>query len=92
LLRILGAGASGEAYNVGSEHPVSIAELAQQVGAASGVNTPVRIHGANRVETPPPRYIPDTLKARRELGLSEYTALPAALLKTFQWSRSAAAL
>jgi len=92
LLRILGSGAAGQAYNVGSENPVSIAALAQQVVAAAGTGVPIAVQTPVASDPPPPRYVPDTLKARRELGLAEYTPLNTALLKTIQWSRSTMAL
>ncbi len=92
LLRIAATGQSGQSYNVGSERAVSIAELAGQVAHAAGSVTPVRIHKPTIDPTPPPRYVPDTRRAREELGLAEYTSLSEALLKTIHWSRSAAAL
>lgn len=92
LLRIASSGQSGKAYNVGSEHAVSIAHLAKQVASAAGSATPTRIHKPASDLAAPPRYVPDTRCAREELGLAEYTPLPEALLKTIHWSRSAAAL
>lgn len=92
LLHILGFGASGQAYNTGSQHAVSIAELAKQVVDASGTQVPIHIHKPappDAAAQPAPRYVPDTRKARLELGLAEYTSLDDALLKTIQWSRSA---
>lgn len=88
LLRILGSGAAGQAYNVGSEHSVSIADLARQVIDAAGTKNLIKIQ-LPAASGRPPRYIPDTGKARHELGLAEYTPLNAALLKTLHWSRLA---
>jgi dTDP-glucose 4,6-dehydratase len=92
LLRIAASGQSGQAYNVGSERAVSIAELAAQVAHAAGSTAPIRIHNPGSDKAAPPRYVPDTQRAREELGLAEYTSLPEALAKTIHWSRSAAAL
>jgi dTDP-glucose 4,6-dehydratase len=89
LLRILDAGAAGQAYNVGSENAVSIAALAQQVVVAAGTDSPIRVQMPNMTDSLAQRYVPDTRKARQELGLAEYTPLNIALLKTIQWSRSA---
>lgn len=91
LLRILGSGAAGQAYNVGSEQALSIASLAQRVVETAGTAVPIHI------QTPPPtmphypptRYVPDTVKARLALDLAEYTMLDTALRKTLQWTRSA---
>ena len=92
LLRILGTGAAGQAYNVGSENAVSIAALAQQVVDAAGVDMPIHLQRPATSDAFPPRYVPDTRKARQKLGLAEYTPLNTALLKTIQWSRSAMTL
>jgi nucleoside-diphosphate-sugar epimerase len=91
LLRILGSGATGQAYNVGSETSVSIATLARQVVDAAGVDVPIHLQIPATSDALPPRYVPDTCKARQELRLAEYTPLNPALLKTVQWSRSAMA-
>lgn len=90
LLRILESGAAGQAYNVGSEHALSIASLAQRVADAAGMAVPVQM------QTPPPaaphhapaRYVPDTAKARLALGLAEYTPFDTALRKTLRWTRA----
>lgn len=92
LLRILASGAAGQAYNVGSETSVSIAALARQVVAAAGVDIPIKVQTPIVCAAPVPRYVPDTGKARQELGLAQYTPLDTALLKTIKWSRSAMAL
>ena len=90
LLRILGSGAAGQAYNVGSEQALSIAELAQRVAACAGhPQLPVQMPTAPTASLPA-RYVPDTSKARQALGLSEYTPLDAALQKTMAWTRQAA--
>ena len=90
LLRILMSGASQQAYNVGSEQELSIAELAQRVVRANGTDLPIKVCQVPDPHTPAPRYVPDTAKARGELGLAEYTSLDAALLKTIKWNRAAA--
>lgn len=89
LLRILESGAAGQAYNVGSENAVSISELAGKVAHAAGRSFTLDVQPGASADNPAPRYVPNTLKARRDLGLAEYTGLDAALLKTIHWSRSA---
>jgi dTDP-glucose 4,6-dehydratase len=91
LLHILMSGASQQAYNVGSEQELSIAELAQRVVRASGTDLPIKVCQAPDPLVPAPRYVPATNKARHELGLAEYTTLDAALHKTIKWNRAAAA-
>jgi dTDP-glucose 4,6-dehydratase len=89
LLRILGAGAAGQAYNVGSQQAVSIEALARHIADAAGGRSRVEVAMRGSPAVAPPRYVPDTHKARSELGLDEYHALDSALSKTINWSRSA---
>jgi nucleoside-diphosphate-sugar epimerase len=89
LLRILESGQSGQAYNVGSEHPVSILDLAGQISRAAGYAASIEVKTAVDPRVPPPRYVPDTHKARLSLNLREQVPLPLALQKTLHWSRSA---
>jgi dTDP-glucose 4,6-dehydratase len=70
LFTLLHRGRRGEAYNVGSDHVVSVAELAHLVRDTLAPARPVRIlgqagdlHGRNR-------YVPDIAKAKLELGLA----------------------
>ena len=92
LLRILNSGASGQAYNVGSENAVSIAALARQVADAAGTHAALNLQTTATHDSETPRYVPDTFKARQDLGLAEYTSLHSALIKTIHWSRTTTAL
>lgn len=91
LLEILRSGAPGQAYNVGSEEAISIAELAQRIIDASGTSrTIVRAKiQFTKSDALAPRYVPDTTKARSEFSLRHYTPLDVALQKTIEWSRAA---
>lgn len=92
LLHILMNGERGQAYNLGSENPISIAGLAQKIAAAAGIS-PTQIHQQPAPQaaefTAPARYVPDTSRAREQLSLAQYTPLDAALTKTIEWSRKA---
>lgn len=87
LLAILLDGEANRPINVGSDHAVSIAELAHAVAEAAGTGT-VRIQRAPSGE-PPERYVPSIDRARRELRLEVWTPLPAALRRTLEWARRA---
>jgi dTDP-glucose 4,6-dehydratase len=87
LLKILGSGKNGEAYNVGSEHEVSIMTLARIVAAAAG-NRPIEHRTARVSQGLPARYVPDTSKARRDLGVGETVGLEAAVMKTIAWAQA----
>lgn len=87
LWSILLRGRAGEAYNVGGEQSVTLAELARRVaalartGKGTAILTPPR--GVRRVE----RYLPDVGKARRDLGLRDWIPLDDALEKTLRWAK-----
>src|SRR6185369_2592820 len=76
------------AYDVGSEHAVSIAELAREAGRFADV--PVTIHGRAEPGKEPERYVPCTERARNELGLRETIDWRTALRKTYDWYRESA--
>jgi len=85
LLRILRDGRGGEAYNVGSEREVSVGALARMV-AQAGQGKAVEVHQSPSETGPPERYVPDTSKARAELGVRETVPLEAAVTKTVNWA------
>jgi len=69
LLTLLEKGRPGEAYNVGADEVVSIADLAHLVRDLIAPDKPVRILGKADPSHARNRYVPDITKARRELGL-----------------------
>ena len=83
LWTLLFRGASGRAYNVGSEEAVSIRELATLVGAHFSV--PVEILQSPAPGKRPDRYVPSTQRAREELGLTQRVSLPEAIRRTARW-------
>lgn len=89
LWTLLLAGAPGRAYNVGSPHGVSIADLARAVAAASGRSLSVQVAARPRPGQPPDRYVPAVDRAEAELGLRAWIPLDEALRKTLVWQRRA---
>lgn len=87
LLRILGFGQTGQAYNVGSEKALSILELAEKVVSAVGNSVSISTSLPSEETVSPSRYIPETRKAREELTLAEYTTIELALRKTLVWNQ-----
>ncbi len=85
---LLLSGKAGQAYNVGSEEAVSIAELAACVAACFGQRTEVAIRGRKDPDKPVGQYVPDTTKARTELGLRQHIDLTSAVKKTVEWHRA----
>jgi dTDP-glucose 4,6-dehydratase len=89
LLHLLLRGRPGCAYNVGSEHDVSIRELASMVAGDYGLRYEIR-----RLADPTgavDRYVPSTVRIRRELGLSEKLDLSESIRRTMLWHQQEAA-
>lgn len=84
LWTILMNGKNGEAYNVGSDFSVSIAELASVVRRVAGTTNGIRILTPPSGGTPQ-CYVPDISKARHELGLEGEVALEDAIKKTIDF-------
>jgi dTDP-glucose 4,6-dehydratase len=85
LWTILFRGAPGRPYNVGSEEAISVAELARQVAGHFG--TEVNIAQPATPGAAASRYVPLTLRARRELGLVARISLADAIERTARWHR-----
>lgn len=85
LWTILLRGAPMRPYNVGSEHVVSVAELAHAV--AKSVEPPLRVEIAGTPDPAkaPERYVPSTRRAQQELGLAEQIGLDDAIARTIAW-------
>lgn len=82
LWTILFKGVSRRPYNVGSDVPVTIAELAAAHGAAAPVPLEVCILGQLRPEVLADVYVPDISRARSELGLDVFTPLAEGIRKS----------
>jgi dTDP-glucose 4,6-dehydratase len=84
---ILLRGAANRPYNVGSPNAYTIAEVAAAVSRALPGNVPVTIAQKPNPDAPPQRYVPDTGRAERELGLREWVGLEEAIRRTAQWHK-----
>lgn len=78
---LLSKGRAGQAYNVGSDSALSIAELARQVRDLLAPGKPVYIAGVD-TGGPRNRYVPSIAKARADLGLDLRHTLQDAVLET----------
>lgn len=85
LLTLLVRGQAGQAYNVGSDQQVSIAELADTVSNCLPERPEVRVMASHQKGTPIQRYIPDITLAADQLGLTVDVSLKEAILKTIAW-------
>jgi len=89
LWTILINGRANEAYNVGSENAVSIAELARIISNYSNVGHPIGIQILGKSDgAPAPVYVPDTSKAQQELGLKQNYSLQNSIAKSIDWHRN----
>lgn len=89
LLTILLNGERLRPYNVGSEEACSILDLAQRVASISGSAGRVRVSSPVGRD-PAHRYVPDTRRARNELGLTQTIGLDDAIASTLAWLREQA--
>lgn len=86
LWKILLRGKPCRPYNVGSEHDLSIAQLAHKI--ASYFGTSVQIAKRPEPGRLPERYVPSTQRAREELGLETWIELDEAIDRMVRWHRS----
>lgn len=80
LLALLARGDAGRAYNVGGAEAISLAELARVIRDTVAPDAAIEILGADS-GVPRHRYLPDTRRAREELGLEAWTPLPQAIAR-----------
>lgn len=78
---------SGEAYNVGSDLGISIADLAHTVIDALNVDLEINILGEVAPGVARTRYVPSIEKAREQLGLRVTVDLRDAIRFTADWHR-----
>jgi dTDP-glucose 4,6-dehydratase len=79
LFAILERGENRRPYNVGSDHAVSIRELAETVRRVLGSNSDIIVKGAPKVGEEPSVYVPSIERARSELGLEVKVSLEDAI-------------
>ena len=82
LFTLLERGRPGEAYNVGSDELISIADLAHLVRDVLAPEKPVHILGMPDPGASRNRYVPDIRKAQQQLGLSVTIPLAEAIRHT----------
>jgi nucleoside-diphosphate-sugar epimerase len=88
LLKLLLDGKSGEAYNVGSDQPISIFELANNVNQIFKSNSKIIIQGKSTYSVGLPvrnLYVPSVDKAKANLNLSINTDINLGILHTINY-------
>ena len=87
LWTILLRGKNMQKYNVGSEDAVTTEETARLVAELSGNSHPVAIEKKAGAPNSTDRYVPNTRRARTDLGLKETIHLREAVRKTIDFYR-----
>ena len=82
LSKLLDKGCSGEAYNVGSDQEISIADLAHLVRDIVSPKKNVRILGGAEESILRTSYVPNIKKIKNELGLKQTISLEQSIQNT----------
>ena len=88
LWTMLFAAETGTVYNVGSDQPVTIAELAEKVSNCVQPSCRVEILNKNVTAQAASRYVPSTNKAMADLGLSCDVDIEEAINRTIRYYRT----
>ncbi len=86
LTTILTQGKSGEVYNVGSPHPITLEKLAHLIANEVNPELEVQLKTANN-PLQNSRFIPDVSFAENNLRLSVKTNLETAIKRTIAWNK-----
>ena len=87
LVALLENGTPGQAFNVGSDEAISVANLAHLVRDVLAPHKPVTIASRPQVDLVRNRYVPDISKARNEMGLSVTVDLAEAIRRVGSFHR-----
>lgn len=87
LLRILAAGESGHAYNVGSPCGVTLKELADKIASNFTPQPEVRLASKDYKPQHRSRFVPDVKAAETTLGLKVKVGIDEAIKKTLLWHK-----
>jgi dTDP-glucose 4,6-dehydratase len=85
LLRLLAAGKDRELYNVGSDNPVSIFELAKKIAMNHGDASKIRVLGLDKPSLAVKAYVPSVNKVASELNLTQIISLDSTISKTLEY-------
>jgi dTDP-glucose 4,6-dehydratase len=88
LWTLLLRGRSVHPYNVGSPHALTITDLAKAVVRVAGAGSVIETAGAPVPGLPVLRYVPETTRAEKELGLRVHVSLDDGIRRTSSWYRS----
>lgn len=87
LWTLLMRGDAGRPYNVGSDAPITILELARMVDASVG-SAGVEVRGSRPAGRPSSHYVPDISQARSSLGLEPRITLDEGIRRMVAWHQA----
>ena len=87
LLRILAAGESGHAYNVGSPHGITLKELADKIASNFTPQPQVALASKAYKAQHRSRFVPDVKAAETDLGLRLTVGIDEAIKNTLLWHK-----
>jgi dTDP-glucose 4,6-dehydratase len=87
LWTLLVNGEPGRAYNVGSDEPLSILQLARRVETIAALTSGVAIAKTPNPGVPPKRYIPSIERARSELHLAPLISIDEGIRRMLEWAK-----
>ena len=85
LWNILVRGETCKPYNVGSEKPISICDLAELISNIHEPKLKIFVKGIKKSGRHIERYVPSTKRARLELNLEQKISLQDAIKRTINW-------
>lgn len=85
LVQILAKGEHATPYNVGSNHPYAISELAEKVVKIINPELPIEVAKKQIPTSVSMKYVPCIAKASHELGLNAWTSIDESIRKTAQF-------
>jgi nucleoside-diphosphate-sugar epimerase len=88
LWTLLTNGQPRRAYNVGSDHGMTIAEAAHLTAATLHPALPIQVDGTPNLAAPLNSYVPSIARAHDELNLKVTIPLDAALRRTAAWHQN----
>lgn len=88
LWKILFKGKDMRPYNVGSSSQICIKELANKIAVFSNPASSVIIKTKKKLKNPIDRYVPNTIRAKKELHLSDSVPIDDAIRRTIHWNKS----
>jgi len=88
LWKILFKGENCRPYNVGSEFPITIREMAENIAHESVPSLGVSVLGESCGGVAQDCYIPDTTRAQSEMGVRQIIPIAESIIKTMRWHRN----